>query len=141
MTENTVEFEPTTPDTNHKSPSQANTSGGSVKFSLDSFAKHSDDVTVANSNVEESPITLASPIVRENHHRFGRAPSSPITQGGRRRYQHGPKSIGRRGQRSVLDPDERSKGQLGLAEDGENLRIALEKGNVSQVKQILENGE
>ena len=38
------------------------------------------------------------------------------------------------------DQDKRSKGQLKGAEESENLRIAVQRGNVTQVKRILENG-
>ena len=38
------------------------------------------------------------------------------------------------------DRDKRSKGQLKGAEESENFRIAVQRGNVTQVKRILENG-
>ena len=110
-------------------PSPANTSGG-VKFSLDAAATNGlnhHDVTIAKS---DSPIKSAHPI-SDSHIR--NSPKRP-----RGRLQH--ESRRRRNRQSLGDSDERSKGQLKGAEESENIRIAVQRGNVTQVKSILENG-
>jgi hypothetical protein len=98
-----------------------------VKFALDAAASSGldhHDVTITKS---DSPIKSAHPI-SDNHRR-----NSPRRPRGRLRHKSSD-------QQSFGDSDERLKGQLKGAEESENFRIAVLRGNVTQVKRILENG-
>ena len=110
-------------------PSPANISGG-VKFSVDASSINGldhHDVTITKS---DSPIKSAHPISDIHIKNSPRRPKGRLQRESRRRHN----------QHSLGDSDERLKGQLKGAEEGENIRIAIQRGNVAQVKRILENG-
>ena len=98
-----------------------------MKFALDTAASGGldhHDITITKN---DSPIKSAHPI-SDSHLR--NPPRRP-----RGRLRHKPSDL-----RSSGDSDERVKGQLKGAEESENFRIAVQRGNVTQVKRILENG-
>ena len=109
--------------------SPANTSGG-VKFSLDAAASNGldhHDITITKS---DSPIKSATPISDGHLRNSPRRPRGRLQRETRRRYN----------QQVSGDSDGRSKGQLKGAEESESFKIAVQRGNVTEVKRILENG-
>ena len=129
------------PKSSHDHPTPANTSSGSVKFSLDNtstneFSRNFDDIIVENGHAvdKESPIAPANQI-RENHAGVPRLSPTYRT----RRFQR--ESASRKRSNRQPRSEQVSKEKLRQTEEGENLRIAIQRGRTEEVRRILESGE